>query len=110
MKNANRNCQTPCECDSEEKHLTEIKFVGIEFDPKKIPTQELELNKCLQSNYAILERVQTATGLVFLLGKFEYTSPLPEEEREDGYCFPKLPENLSDTEILGKLQRGAEVA
>ena len=106
MKQQHNNRHPPCGCHGEDERLTEIKFVGIEFDPKKIPSQESELNRCLQSDYRILERVQTATGLVFLLGKFEYTSPLPKIEGED-YCFPKIPD---DAEVLDKIQRGAEVA
>ena len=106
MKQQHNNRHPPCGCHGEDERLTEIKFVGIEFDQRKIPSQESELNRCIQSDYHILERVQTATGLVFLLGKFEYTSPLPKIEGED-YCFPKIPD---DAEVLDKIQRGAEVA
>ena len=103
MQIEHRKSRNPHGPNFEEERLTEIKFVGIEFDEKKLPTQELELNKCLQSNYQILERVQTATGLVFLLGKFQYTSPLPEQESNE-YCFPRLGSDQA------RIKRGAEVA
>ena len=103
MKTKNRISGNPHGRNFKEERLTEIKFVGIEFDEKKIPRQELELNKYLQSNYQILERVQTATGLVFLLGKFQYTSPLLEEENNE-YCFPRLDRDQAE------IKRGAEVA
>ena len=68
MKQVNRNDECP-ECghsDEDENGLTELRFVGIEFDAKKIPYQQQELNRCLQAKYRIVERVQTPTGLVFV--------------------------------------------
>ena len=58
----------------EQEYVRQIKFVGIEFNPKSLPAQESELNQCLSSNYTILERIQTEAGLVFVLGKFDCPS------------------------------------
>tara|TARA_B100000676_G_scaffold104381_1_gene104168 strand:+ start:350 stop:664 length:315 start_codon:yes stop_codon:yes gene_type:complete len=50
--------------------LTEVKFVGIDFDPKTIQTQQTDLNNQLQNQWQILKDVQTSNGLVFILGRF----------------------------------------
>ena len=108
MKQVNRNDECP-ECghsDEDENGLTELKFVGIEFDAKKIPYQQEELNRCLQAKYRIVERVQTQTGLVFVLGKTSKTSSLEELEEAEN-CFPKLDELPNPLESL---PRGSEVA
>ena len=102
MKQVNRNDECP-ECghsDEDENGLTELRFVGIEFDAKKIPY------RCLQAKYRIVERVQTQTGLVFVLGKTSKTSSLEELEEAEN-CFPKLDELPNPLESL---PRGSEVA
>ena len=68
--------QTNDRCSLCDQHTypRQIKFVGIEFNPKSLPAQESELNQCLSSNYTILERIQTEAGLVFVLGKFDCPS------------------------------------
>ena len=63
----------------EQEYVRQIKFVGIEFNPKSLPAQESELNQCLSSNYTILERIQTEAGLVFVLGKFDCPSAVGVE-------------------------------
>ena len=68
------NC-SDCRQESEEAYgLAEIKLVGIEFDPNKINSQEQELNVHLAQNYKVMEHIPTATGLVFILGKFGKTN------------------------------------
>ena len=78
----------------EQEYVRQIKFVGIEFNPKSLPAQESELNQCLSSNYTILERIQTEAGLVFVLGKFDCPSA----------------EGVENTPASAESWKGAEVA
>ena len=78
----------------EQEYVRQIKFVGIEFNPKSLPAQESELNQCLSSNYTILERIQTESGLVFVLGKFDCPSA----------------EGVENTPASAESWKGAEVA
>jgi len=67
----------------EQEYVRQIKFVGIEFNPKSLPAQESELNQCLSSNYTILEHIRTDAGLVFVLGKFACPS---EDDVENAFA------------------------
>ena len=53
-----------CPLCHQHESVRQIKFVGIDFNPKSLPAQEAELNQCLSSNYEILDRIQTESGLV----------------------------------------------
>ena len=88
--------QTNDRCSLCDQHTypRQIKFVGIEFNPKSLPAQESELNQCLSSNYTILERIQTEAGLVFVLGKFDCPSA----------------EGVKNTPASAESLKGAEVA
>ena len=88
--------QTNDRCSLCDQHTypRQIKFVGIEFNPKSLPAQESELNQCLSSNYTILERIQTEAGLVFVLGKFDSPSA----------------EGVENTPASAESWKGAEVA
>ncbi len=67
---SNCNCT---ECQNTQQPvfgLTDVRFVGIDFDPKTINDQQRELSRLLHQQWSIVKDVQTATGLVFILGRF----------------------------------------
>ena len=82
--NPGLSLQTNDKCPLCDQHAypRQIKFVGIEFNPKSLPAQESELNQCLSSNYTILEHIRTEAGLVFVLGKFACPS---EDDVENAF-------------------------
>ena len=82
-KQNNSKCPDCQKASGEKYSLTSVRFVGIEFDPKKINAQENELNDALRANYSVMEHIQTATGLVFILGKFGKTNSEEQNELRD---------------------------
>ena len=82
-KQNNSKCPDCQKASGEKYSLTSVRFVGIEFDPKKINAQENELNGALRANYSVMEHIQTATGLVFILGKFGKTNSEERDELRD---------------------------
>ena len=64
------NCSDCSQQSGQDYGLTSVRFVGIEFDPKKINSQQNELNGALKQNWQLIKDIQTETGLVFILGKF----------------------------------------
>jgi hypothetical protein len=68
---ANNSCNcSDCQVQPPVIGLTDVKFVGIDFDPKTIKAQQIELNKYLHQQWSIVKDVQTSNGLVFILGRF----------------------------------------
>ena len=63
------NCSDCSQQSGQDYGLTSVRFVGIEFDPKKINSQQNELNGALKQNWQLIKDIQTETGLVFMLGK-----------------------------------------
>ena len=82
------NCSDCSQQSGQDYGLTSVRFVGIEFDPKKINSQQNELNGALKQNWQLIKDIQTETGLVFILGKFgrlnsDEQDELPEFGRKD---------------------------
>ena len=50
------------------RKLTKIKYVGVEFDPKKIGNSEDLVNIALEHGYQPITDYQTPMGLVMVLG------------------------------------------
>ena len=50
------------------RKLVKIKYVGIEFDPKKITKCEDMVNVALENGYQPITDYQTPVGLVMVLG------------------------------------------
>ena len=82
MTNKRHSCNCPdCSQQSEQDYgLTSVRFVGVEFDPKKINSQQNELNGALKQNWQLIKDIQTANGLVFILGKFGKTNSDEQNE------------------------------
>tara|TARA_Y100000782_G_C9977746_1_gene178765 strand:+ start:145 stop:474 length:330 start_codon:yes stop_codon:yes gene_type:complete len=51
--------------------LKKIKYVGIEFEPSKIETCEKEVNDALTQGFEPIRDVETARGLVMVLGLWQ---------------------------------------
>ena len=82
------NCSDCSQQSGQDYGLTSVRFVGIEFDPKKINSQQNELNGALKQNWQLIKDIQTETVLVFILGKFgrlnsDEQDELPEFGRKD---------------------------
>ena len=54
-----------------ERKLTELKFVGVPFDPMKYKTGEAEINNALSTGFEILRDFETGGGIVMVLGKWK---------------------------------------
>ena len=50
------------------RKLMKIKYVGVEFDPKKIGNSEDKINVALENGYQPITDYQTPMGLVMVLG------------------------------------------
>ena len=53
------------------RRLTEMKFVGVPFDPQKYNAGEIEINNALSDGFEILRYFETGGGIVMALGKCE---------------------------------------
>ena len=48
--------------------ISKIRYIGVEFDPAKITACEQEVNKALSEGYEPIRDVDTARGLVLVMG------------------------------------------
>ena len=53
------------------RRLTEMKFVGVPFDPQKYKAGETEINDALSDGFEVLRDFETGGGIVLALGKYE---------------------------------------
>ena len=53
------------------RRLTEMKFVGVPFDPQKYKAGEAEINDALANGFEVLRDFETGGGIVMALGKWE---------------------------------------
>ena len=53
------------------RRMTEMKFVGVAFDPKKYKSGEAEINEALSEGFEVIRDFQTGGGIVLALGKYE---------------------------------------
>ena len=53
------------------RKLTEMKFVGVAFDPEKYKAGEAEINEALSDGFEVLRDFETGGGIVIALGKWE---------------------------------------
>jgi len=51
--------------------LTQMKFVGVAFDPEKYKAGEAEINDALSDGFEVLRDFETGGGIVIALGKWE---------------------------------------
>ena len=51
--------------------MTELKFVGVPFDPMKYKTGEAEINNALSTGFEILRDFETGGGIVMVLGMYK---------------------------------------
>ena len=51
--------------------ITKIKYIGVEFDPAKIGACEKEVNDALSQGYEPIRDVDTARGIVLVMGLWE---------------------------------------
>ena len=51
--------------------LTQMKFVGVAFDPEKYKAGEAEINEALSDGFEVLRDFETGGGIVIALGKWE---------------------------------------
>ena len=62
------------------RRLTEMKFVGVVFDPEKYKVGEAEINKALSNGFEVLRDFETGGGIVIALGKWENKSKTVNKE------------------------------
>ncbi len=53
-----------------ERRMTEMKFVGVIFDPEKYKNGENEINNALANGFEVLRDFETGGGIVIALGKW----------------------------------------
>ena len=53
------------------RRMTEMKFVGVAFDPEKYKAGETEINEALSDGFEVLRDFETGGGIVIALGKWE---------------------------------------
>ena len=53
------------------RRLTEMKFVGVPFDPQKYKAGEIEINNALSNGFEVLRDFETGGGIVMALGKWK---------------------------------------
>ena len=53
------------------RRLTEMKFVGVPFDPQKYKAGEEEINEALSDGFEVVRDFETGGGIVIALGKWE---------------------------------------
>ena len=52
------------------RRLTEMKFVGVPFDPQKYKAGEAEINEALSDGFEVIRDFETGGGIVIALGKW----------------------------------------
>ena len=62
------------------RKLTEMKFVGVPFDPQKYKAGEIEINNALSDGFEVLRDFETGGGIVIALGKWETKGKTVEKE------------------------------
>ena len=60
--------------------LTQMKFVGVAFDPEKYKAGEAEINKALSDGFEVLRDFETGGGIVIALGKWENKGKTVEKQ------------------------------
>ena len=53
------------------RRLTEMKFVGVPFDPQKYKAGEIAINNALSDGFEVLRDFETGGGIVMALGKWQ---------------------------------------
>jgi hypothetical protein len=53
-----------------ERVLTEMKFVGVAFDPEKYKSGETQVNHALANGFEVIRDFETGGGIVMALGKW----------------------------------------
>jgi hypothetical protein len=53
------------------RKMTEMKFVGVAFDPEKYKAGEAEINDALANGFEVIRDFETGGGIVMALGKWE---------------------------------------
>ena len=53
------------------RRLTEMKFVGVPFDPQKYKAGEAEINEALSDGFEVIRDFETGGGIVMALGKWK---------------------------------------
>ena len=51
--------------------MTQMRFIGVAFDPDKYKDGENELNKALNEGFEVIRDFETGGGIVMCLGKWE---------------------------------------
>ena len=62
------------------RRLTEMKFVGVPFDPQKYKAGEIEINNALSNGFEVLRDFETGGGIVMALGKWEKVDKKAKKE------------------------------
>ena len=62
------------------RRLTEMKFVGVPFDPQKYKAGEIEINNALSDGFEVIHDYQTGGGIVMALGKWEKENKKAKKE------------------------------
>ena len=62
------------------RKLTNIKFVGVVFDPEKYKSGEAEINEALSEGFEVLRDFETGGGIVIALGKWENKGKTVEKQ------------------------------
>ena len=62
------------------RRLTEMKFVGVPFDPQKYKAGEIEINNALSDGFEVLRDFETGGGIVMALGKWEKVDKKAKKE------------------------------
>ena len=57
--------------DAHQHRIAKIKYIGVEFDPVKIAACEKEVNAALSQGYEPIRDVDTARGIVLVMGLWE---------------------------------------
>ena len=53
------------------RRMTEMKFVGVAFDPQKYKAGETEINDALSEGFEVIRDFETGGGIVMALGKWK---------------------------------------
>ena len=71
-KHSNKKVRHHHSAGNEPKHrIAKIKYIGVEFDPVKIGACEKEVNAALSQGYEPIRDVDTARGIVLVMGLWE---------------------------------------
>ena len=62
------------------RKMTEMKFVGVAFDPEKYKAGETEINEALSDGFEVLRDFETGGGIVIALGKWENKGKMVEKQ------------------------------